>query len=96
MTSPLSPLQLSLVLLGTMLTMSSHPSAAPSPFSTQKTHENQPENAEAAGRMVVEEEEEEKLDEEEQGLTVPEGSPRPALIVVMVRGGVERNISVGS
>lgn len=56
---------------------------ASSSASVEKATGEQPTDAQDAEKMVAVEREEELLDEESEGLTIPPGGPRPALIIVM-------------
>ena len=73
--SNLTVLQTSLVVISSLIAMSILPN---------QDQNTQPRDAAAAKQLLAEEQEEERLDDEEKGLTVPEGFPRPALIIVMV------------
>jgi hypothetical protein len=75
-TSNLSILETSILVISSLLAFSLAPSSTPT--------SERPENAEDVHKMVMQEVEEEKLAKEQEGLTVPEGEPRPALIIVMV------------
>jgi hypothetical protein len=73
--SNLTVLQTSLVVMSSLIAMSTLPT---------QDQNTQPKDAAAAKELMGEEQEEERLDDREKGLTVPEGFPRPALIIVMV------------
>lgn len=82
--SDLAPFHLSLfgtfVFTAASFILLSHPSsggAIPAPGERYQTGEEE-------ARVAALQEEEEKLNAEEEGLTVPEDSPRPVLIIVMV------------
>jgi hypothetical protein len=64
----------------------SHPTSGFRPLPQGERYETGEDERKAAAL----EEEEEKLDAEEELLTVPEGSPRPVLIIVMVGARVRR------
>ncbi len=75
--SQLTILQTSLVIISSLIALSTLPNL-------EQQMQSQPKDPKGVEQLIAAEEEEEKLDEEEKGLTVPEGFPRPALIIVMV------------
>lgn len=75
---PLSRLPLFIVTAGVAFA-----AIASSSASAEKPTGAQPSDATEAEKMIAVEREEELLDEEAEGLTIPPGGPRPALIIVM-------------